>query len=120
MLRQEAEFTGTATGHTFAQACARFAAEVSPKRRGERWERLRLNKWAQGPLGLRPLAKLSPADLGAWRDERLAKVGPGTVRREMGLMVDVFTIARREWGWFAARPIPRHGVGASRPMKSTR
>lgn len=106
VLRQEAEFTGTATGHTFAQACARFAAEVSPKRRGERWERLRLSKWAQGPLGLRPLARLSPADLGAWRDERLASVGPGTVRREMGLMVDVFTIARREWGWIKTSPMP--------------
>lgn len=106
VLRQEAEFTGTATGHTFAQACARFAAEVSPKRRGERWERLRLTKWAQGPLGLRPLGKLTPADLGAWRDARLAEVRPGTVRREMGLMVDVFTIARREWGWIKSSPMP--------------
>lgn len=105
-MRQEAEFTGTATGHTFAQACERFAREVSPRRRGRRWEVLRLNKWAQVPLGLRPLARLSPADLGAWRDERLASVGPGTVRREMGLMVDVFTIARREWGWIKASPMP--------------
>lgn len=106
VLRQESEFTGTATGHTFAQACARFAAEVSPKRRGVRWERLRLTKWAESPLGLRPLGKLSPADLGAWRDQRLTTVSPGTVRREMGLMVDVFTIARREWGWIKASPMP--------------
>lgn len=105
-MRQEAEFTGTATGHTFAQACAKFAREVSPKRRGERWEALRLNKWAMSPIGLRPLSRLSPADLGAWRDARLAQVSPGTVRREMGLMVDVFTIARREWGWIKASPMP--------------
>lgn len=106
IVQQEAEYTGTATGHTFAQACDRFAREVSPKRRGERWERLRLSKWGKGPLGLRPLARLSPADLGAWRDARLAEVRPGTVRREMGLMVDVFTIARREWGWIKSSPMP--------------
>lgn len=106
VMRQEAEFTGTATGHTFAQACAKFAREVSPKRRGERWEAMRLNRWATSPIGLRPLARLSPADLGAWRDQRLAQVSPGTVRREMGLMVDVFTIARREWGWIKASPMP--------------
>lgn len=106
VLRQEAEFTGTATGHTFAQACQRFAREVSPKRRGAKWELLRLNKWAMSPLGLRPMAKIAPADLGAWRDARLAEVRPATVRREMGLMVDLFTIARREWGWIKSSPMP--------------
>lgn len=106
VLRQEAEFSGTATGHTFADACARFAREVSPKRRGMRWERLRLDRWCRSKLGLRPIAKMTPADLGAWRDERLAEVSPGTVRREMGLMVDVFTIARREWGWIKVSPMP--------------
>ena len=105
ILRQEAEFTGTATGHTFADACAKFAREVSPKRKGERWERMRLGRWALSRIGLRPIAKMTPADLGAWRDERLAEVSPGTVRREMGLMVDVFTIARREWGWVKASPL---------------
>lgn len=106
VLQQEAEFTGTATGHTFAQACDRFAAEVSTKRRGARWEILRLAKWRESPMGLRPLAKITPAELGAWRDARLASVSPGTVRREMGLLVDVFTIARREWGWIKASPMP--------------
>lgn len=105
-IRQEAEFTGTATGHTFAQACIRFGQEVSPKRRGARWELLRLRKWALSPLGLRPIAKITPADLGGWRDARLEIVSAGTVRREMGLMVDLFTIARREWGWIKASPMP--------------
>lgn len=106
VIRQEAEFTGTAAGHTFADACAKFAKEVSTKRRGLRWEVMRLTRWARSPLGLRPLAKITPADLGAWRDARLAEVKPGSVRREMGLLVDVFTIARREWGWIKASPMP--------------
>lgn len=106
VLRQESEFAGNLPARTLAQACAKFADEVSPKRRGERWERLRLRKWAESPMGLRPLDKVSAAELGQWRDARLAEVAPGTVRREMGLLGDVFAIARREWGWLRVSPVP--------------
>lgn len=106
VMRQEAEFVGNLPASTFAQACAKFAAEVSPKRKGERWERLRLRRWAESPMGLRPLQAITAAELGRWRDARLAEVSPGTVRREMGLLGDVFTIARREWGWIRQSPVP--------------
>lgn len=105
-MRQEAEFTGTATGHTFAQALAKFGREVSPKRAGVRWELMRVRIWSAAPMALRPLAKITAAEIGAWRDQRLSEVSPGTVRREMGFMGDVFTIARREWGWIKTSPMP--------------
>lgn len=83
----------------------RYAREVSSKKRGYKWEALRLNRWGQSDLGDKSLSELSPADFAAWRDARLQKVAPSTVRREMTLMGSVFSVARREWGLIGDSPL---------------
>ncbi|GLP87069.1 tyrosine-type recombinase/integrase [Tritonibacter mobilis] len=83
----------------------RYAREVSSKKRGYKWEALRLNRWGQSDLGEKSLSELSPADFAAWRDGRLLKVAPSTVRREMTLMGSVFSVARREWGLIGDSPL---------------
>lgn len=83
----------------------RYAREVSSKKRGYKWEALRLNRWGQSELGDKSLSELSPADFAAWRDARLQKVAPSTVRREMTLMGSVFSVARREWGLMGGSPL---------------
>ncbi|MFP3385728.1 tyrosine-type recombinase/integrase [Tritonibacter sp. SIMBA_163] len=83
----------------------RYAREVSSKKRGYKWEALRLNRWGQYDLGDKSLSELSPADFAAWRDSRLQKVAPSTVRREMTLMGSVFSVARREWGLIGDSPL---------------
>ncbi len=83
----------------------RYAREVSSKKRGYKWEALRLNRWGQSDLGDKILSELSPADFAAWRDARLQKVAPSTVRREMTLMGSVFSVARREWGLIGDSPL---------------
>lgn len=83
----------------------RYAREVSSKKRGYKWEALRLNKWGQSDLGEKSLSEISPADFAAWRDARLQKVAPSTVRREMTLMGSVFSVARREWGLIGDSPL---------------
>jgi len=106
-VMREAELAGTALpSRTVAQALQRYADEVSPTHRGERWERVRLAAIARDwGLARNPLTAIKPADIAAWRDARLRQVAPASVAREMTLLRLVFEQARREWGWLAANPM---------------
>lgn len=90
---------------TVADLFDRYAREVTPSKRGERWERLRLGLLSRMRLGSIRLTELSAADLGAWRDERLKMVSAGSVLREMNLIGHVLETARREWGLIDENPL---------------
>ena len=109
-LQREAELrAGKGSTHTLADALARYAAEVSDKRRGWRAESLRLAYFGDAarsglPSHLR-MAAVTPEHIARWRDMRLAQVSAGSVLREIGLLSSVFETARREWRWLDANPI---------------
>ncbi|WP_147112191.1 site-specific integrase [Tateyamaria sp. syn59] len=90
---------------TVKDAFDRYAREESPKRRGERWEIVRLECLSSDAIAEKRLAELEPADLADWRDRRGKEVAPGTVRREMNLISSVLTTARREWGLIEHNPM---------------
>lgn len=87
------------------QAFDRYAREVSPTKRGARWEMIRLEKLGKDKLAKVQLCNLSAQDLADWRDRRLREVAPASVRREMVLISGVMTIARKEWGLISANPM---------------
>lgn len=93
------------TKHTVGHAFDRYAKEVSSAKKGARWEIIRLKKLETYPIAKLVLADLKPADIAAWRDERLKEVLPASVRREMNLMSSVFNVARKEWGWTKSTPM---------------
>jgi integrase len=102
----EAGAVETPTGeHTLRDALRRYASEVAPTHKGERWEVLRCRRMEARPIAQKRLHSLTPADLAAERDDRLRTVKPGTVRREMSLLGSVLDVARREWGWIKATPL---------------
>ena len=82
----------------------RYAREVSPGKRGHRWEVVRLEKLARS-LGHHKLGDLEPRHFAEWRDARLREVAPGTVRREMGLLGSVLRTSREEWGLMSGNPL---------------
>lgn len=91
---------------TFGQVLARYREEISPTKRGGRWEAVRLlafERDAALPVG-QPIARLTAAQLGAWRDVRLRQVAPGSVLREMNILSAVLEQARREWGLIQINP----------------
>lgn len=93
--------------HTLADAMRRYGEEVTPHKRGRRWEYLRIDslpKIPQFPHDI-PLADLTPEHFGAWRNERLKQVAPGTVLREFSFLSAVLETARREWRWIPSNPI---------------
>lgn len=93
--------------HTMRDALTRYREEVTPSKRGERWEGLRIGSMLDNnalPLE-KPMSKIEPDDFNTWRQARLRKVKPGTVLREMAILSAVFETARREWRWIASNPV---------------
>ena len=50
------------------------------------------------PIAAMSLDKLTTARLADYRDSRLSKVGPSSVRRELAILAHCLEVARREWG----------------------
>lgn len=107
---------GRGVPFTLGDAFTRYAAEVSPKHKGEKWEKIRLTMLGRDPLASIKLTELRSQHLADWRDRRLEQVKPGSVRREMGLIAGVVTVCRLEWGWLTLNPF--EGVKRPRPPRS--
>lgn len=94
---------------TLGEAFERYSKEVSPKKRGGRWEQIRLQALpitAESHLPSHILLQdCSPARIAKWRDLRSAQVQPGSVLRELGLLSSVFQQCVREWGWMRSNPV---------------
>lgn len=101
-----------AAAMSLADLLDRYAREISPAKRGHRWEAMRLAKMARD-LGHYRLGDLEPKHIAAWRDQRAREVAPGSVRREMGLLGAVFTQAREEWGLMRDNPM----TGVRKPQE---
>lgn len=89
----------------FRDVLQRYADEVSPSKRGERWEVIRLAKIGRDAIAQIAIGDLKPGDMADWRDRRLADVSAESVRREMNLLGAVLTQARREWGMISLNPM---------------
>ena len=105
-LEREADArTGKLPDKTLGDALTRYARDVSPGKRGGRWEVLRLDALALDPVADVRLPALAAPDLAAWRDRRLKTVAPSTVAREMNLLRSVLRLAWKEWGWLRENPL---------------
>lgn len=92
--------------HTFGEALERYRNEVSPTKRGARWEQIRITALIRdfGEICSAQLPKLTPEMLANWRDARLREVSASTVNRELNIMSAVLEHARREWRWMQINP----------------
>jgi integrase len=92
--------------HTLRQVLRRYADEVTPAKRGNAKESVRLRAFEQQFVGIdTPISKLTTADLAAWRDARLKINARGSVLRDISLLSAVLETARREWGYIATNPM---------------
>ena len=83
---------------TAADLLRRYAREVSPRKRGCRWEVLRLEMLCRRySLFSRPAVSITGPDMADWREERLKFVSASTTNRELSLISAVFTKAIKEW-----------------------
>ena len=89
----------------FRDVLQRYAVEVSPTKRGARWEAIRLDALSRDELADYQIDRITPDLLGQWRDRRLAHVKAGSVLRDITLLTAVFEHARREWRLIASNPM---------------
>ena len=108
-FQREAEIRNPkpSNSRTLEDALIRYRDEVSPTKRGERWELVRISAFIKEPAlpTSCALSDLTTDDLGRWRDSRLKLVTPGAVLREISLLSAVLETARREWGWINENPL---------------
>jgi len=125
--RRESEINAGARGQvpdkTFGQLLERYRDEISIGKDGARWEALRINMIVKGnpdknttpdPIASVRLQVLNQSHFAEWRDRRLLKVSPASVRREWTLLSAACTTAIDEWKWLVKHPMK----GIKRPKGS--
>jgi integrase len=97
----------------FSDVIKRYRDEVSPTKRGARWEINRLNALLRDPLANISTRQIDATHAGEWRDRRLAgtkdknyedKVSASTVRRDWNLISTMCAVAVNEWKWIGTHP----------------
>lgn len=82
---------------TLRDLLKRYAQKITPKKNSARQETSLIRRLCKHHLAARPLSTLRSSDFADYRDQRLEKVKPSTVRLELSLLSAVFKRARREW-----------------------
>lgn len=82
----------------------RYKEKVSSKKKGRRWEEIRLDLIGRDRLAQVRLKVLDAPHVADWQERRLQAVSSGSVRRERNLLNNVFEIARKEWKWISKNP----------------
>jgi integrase len=104
---------------TVKELLERYKLNVSPEKKGSRWEVIRLEHMQRDKLGKVNLRHLDSPHVADWQERRLAVVASATVRRERNLLNNAFEIARKEWRWLRKNPFegvrrPKDGKARTR------
>ncbi|WP_349540413.1 site-specific integrase [Sagittula sp. NFXS13] len=94
-----------ATEQSLSSLFDRYLREVSPGKRGHRWEIVRLERLKRDKIAAIRLCDLGASNFADWRDRRLREVAPGSVKREMNLIGSVLSTAVKEWGLMPSNPM---------------
>ena len=95
------EYTDTreAFNTSLRECLERYQREITPQKKGAAQENYRINLWLRDPLAERSIGSIKSADIAKWRDQRIASgVSSGTVRLDLALLSNMYTIAIKEWG----------------------
>lgn len=101
---------GPGANKTLLDGLRRYAEEVTPRKRGNAKELIRLNAYEDTeahkflPLTKR-LSEITSDDLGRWRNHRLTLNARGAVLRDIGTLSAFFETARKEWKWVKVNPM---------------
>lgn len=101
--------SGPGANKTLLDLIRKYAEDVTPSKRGNSKEAIRLRAFEDRDKHPLPLKKrvqeVTSEDLGRWRNARLDANAPATVLRDMGLMSAVFEHAKTEWKWVKVNPM---------------
>lgn len=107
---------------TVGDLLRRYEERVTSKKKGRKWEEVRLKAFGRDRLALVKLRQLDAPHASDWQQRRLEAVSEASVRRERNLLNNVFEIAVKEWKWLKKNPfygIRRPKSGKSRKRVAT-
>jgi integrase len=92
---------------TLHRAIQLYKEERIPGKRGERWEKVRCEKFMRDlPFVGKLVDGVTPTDISDWMRECLKSgLKPSTVNREITLLSSIFEFARKEKQWISTNPI---------------
>lgn len=99
----EADRQGLATAHkslrgvTVADVLVRYRDEIVPRKRGADRETLAINAFLRHPLSKADLSDVTTGMVSSYCAERLRRVKPSSLNRELDILRHAFEIARRHW-----------------------
>lgn len=95
--------------HTLGEAVVRYTREVSPHKKGERWEITRAKAFLRDETGLcaKYMHTIELADIEAWVARRKStpnqttgkSLAMSTINRELNWLSAIFTTAVKDWAW---------------------
>jgi integrase len=98
-----------AAHRTFQDMLEKYRDEVSKKKKGARWEEIRINKLlAEEVDGLagKMLGSIGKADIAQWRDRKIQSgLSGSSIVREWAIISNAFNVAIREWDWLTVNPM---------------
>jgi integrase len=91
---------------TLGECLERYEREVSAHKKGKDQEHYRIAAWCRDDLANKPIGAIRSADMAKWRDARIASgSSSGTVRLDLALISNLYTIAIQEWGFPVTNPV---------------
>ncbi len=106
---------------TVAKLIERYRDEVVPAKRGRDIETIILNALLRHRLARHLLSDLCSAMFSGYREERLQSVKPVALRRELGILHNMFEVARQDWGIpLTANPLNGFSKGLSGQARTRR
>lgn len=104
---------GAKSNYTFGDLLDKYSKDVSEKKRGKRWEQVRIEKIKRDPIAKVALVDLSKKDISEWRDRSLKTVSELSVLREWTLLHHCLSVAIDEWELIQDHPMK----GVRKPSK---
>ncbi len=99
--------SGTIVRKKFADIIKRYIKEVSPTKKGEVKEVVRLTSLLNDPLARLYADDIKQSDISDFRDSRLKDVLASTVNRDLNLISAIFTKCRDDWGYVRKNPVTK-------------
>jgi integrase len=90
---------------TLGEALTRYSLENTPEKRSASREILTIRRWLAHPLSMRSIASLRLADFKKYSTERSKEVGPASVRIELAVISNLYTVMDKDWEIPVKNPI---------------
>lgn len=106
---------------TVGMLLERYLVEITPTKRGADAERYHLKALQRDPISKQVLVACTSGSVASFRDRRLKKVRPATVRRELVILRHCFEVATRDWDYpNLSNPVAKIEMPSNGPARERR